>query len=251
MFNPEKVEKRKKCEQIIYTSSGYELELQALALEKEKKDFRKLHKIDVSETPRGDSIKRAQDKIFDIAFSNDFEYFVTFTLNEQKIDRYDVKAITSKLNKWLSNCVQRRNLKYIIVPEYHKDKAIHFHGLYSGDLGEVDSGHLYKDGRTIYNCSAWPFGFTNAIKLNGSKYAVCSYITKYITKDTSKIFGRFYLSGGKINRSVDTEYLNKDYDFSKGEEFIIPNIGLKVKYNTIPVLDNDLLNIDFGGFENE
>lgn len=222
-----------------------------LEIEKSKKDFLKSLKNDNRSENRTDNIKRACDKVFDIAYSNDFEYFVTFTLNRQKINRYDVSEITTKLNKWLSNKVCRNNLKYIIVPEFHKDKAIHFHGLYSGDLNEVESGLFYKDGRAIYNCLSWPFGFTRALRLNGSKYSICSYITKYITKDTKKIFGRYYLSGGKINRCVDTEYLNKDYEISKGNEYIIPNIGLKVKYETVPILENDLLNIDFGGFENE
>lgn len=251
VFNPYKVEKRKKGEQLVFNSKKYDDELKAIEKEKLKKDFLKTLKNDNRSENRTDNIKRACDKVFDIAYSNNFEYFVTFTLDQKKINRYDVSEITTKLNKWLSNKVCRNNFKYIIVPEYHKDKAIHFHGLYSGDLNEVESGLYYKDGRVIYNCFSWPFGFTRAIRLNGSKYSICTYITKYITKDTKKIFGRYYLSGGQLNRSVVTDYVNQDYDISNGEEYIIPNIGLKVKYNSIPVLDDDFLNENFGGFFDE
>lgn len=78
---------------------------------------------------RDDSIKRAKDKIFDIAFVNSslWQFFITLTLDKTKIDRYDKKEINKRLKSWLHNMSTNYNLNYLIIPEYHKDGAIHFH----------------------------------------------------------------------------------------------------------------------------
>lgn len=169
------------------------------------------------ETIRLDSLKRTMQKIFDMAYANAdvFTYFVTFTLASNKINRYDIKEISPKFKQWLKNSVKRKDMNYVIVPEYHKNGAIHFHGLISANFDFVESGTylipdkkkpvkesvLWKYGYTIddpwvrevYNISDYPFGFATAIKLDDNRLAVCRYITKYITKDSKRIFGNFIL----------------------------------------------------------
>ena len=71
---------------------------------------------------------------------------VTLTLDQTQVDRYDMAAITRKLNAWLSNQVQRRGLIYVLVPERHKDGAIHFHGFFNDVLDRVDSGTMIPPG---------------------------------------------------------------------------------------------------------
>lgn len=180
---------------------------------------------------RLDSIKRAKDKIVDIALLNDFEYFVTFTFNDEIVNAKDYDLTIKKLKKWLDNMVQRNNLIYLLVPELHKSGRIHFHALMSGNLKLVESGHFDKHNRIVYNVSSWKYGFTTAVKIDSCYEAVCKYITKYITKDISKITGNFYYSGGiGLIRKPMIAYSDIDYDTFEGKEYTVPNIFTNVKY---------------------
>lgn len=182
---------------------------------------------------RDDSIKRAKDKIFDIAFVNSslWQYFVTLTLDKTKIDRYDKKVINKKLKDWLYNMVRNYNFNYLVIPEYHKDGAIHFHGLISGDCLRLSYVGFDKKGRELYNLDSWRLGFSSCVRLDDNRAAVSSYITKYVTKDTSKILGNVYYAGGhNLLRDCPAEYCNIDYGDFQGREFKIPNTKIKVKY---------------------
>ena len=197
---------------------------------------------DTNGESRNDSLKRSKDKIFDIAYLNcdEWKYMVTLTLNKDKIDRYDVSGISKYVRKWLQHQVGRKGLKYIIVPELHKDGAVHFHGLINDcDFKFIDSEKRDKQGRVIYNISDWKVGFTTAVALDENKLAVCKYITKYITKGNDKIFGHFYLAGGNIQRDVPFEYIETDYDSYDCPEFMIPNTDIKVKYMQIGGFSDD------------
>lgn len=197
---------------------------------------------DTDSPSRSDSIKRAKDMIFDIAYLNesDWKYFITFTLDGKKIDRYDAKAVKKYMLKWLNNQVTRKGLKYLIVPEYHNDGAIHFHGLINDcDFTFIDSGRVDKSGRKIYNIKDWRLGFTTAIVLDEKKVNLCKYMVKYVTKDVQRIFGNFYLSGGHIDRVVPFEYVELDYDTLDVPEFDIPNTDIKVKYAVMGVFENE------------
>lgn len=161
---------------------------------------------------RKDNLKRVREKIFDICALNPFDYFITWTLNPELVDRYSPAEVLPKIRTCLNHMQQRYDLRYIVVPEYHKDKAIHFHGLISGDLRMVPSGKTDTTGHTIYNMPQWKYGFSTAIPLYGDSQAVARYMTKYITKDLSKIFGKFYFSSRGLSRSVPVQYDIIDYD---------------------------------------
>lgn len=182
--------------------------------------------------PRNDSLKRAKDSIFDFVLQNDFDYFFTGTINPEEIDSKNPKELLKPVQDWLSNMHRRYNLKYIMVAELHKvSKGIHFHGLLKGDnLRLVDSGtKLYKgyskpvsndraeflglsDGRTVYNLQTWSFGFSTCIKLTGDRLKTAFYITKYITKDCKKIFGKFFWHSRDLKKPQITV---QDIDFDK------------------------------------
>lgn len=128
----------------------------------------------------------------------DLDCFVTLTLDGDKIDRYDYQAVIRKYNAWLSNAVQRRGLKYVLVPEHHKDGAIHFHGLTNDVWRTTDSGLTSRSGGRILNIEDYKFGYSTLVCIDDNREAVCRYITKYITKDAEKVGGRYILAGGKL-----------------------------------------------------
>lgn len=220
------------CNKAVFKEAGYE------ELTKTNTDNRP-DKYDTEKESRVDNLNRTKQKIFDIAFLNDFKYFVTLTLDPEKVsDRYDPKTIKKLLNKWLDNAVQRKNLKYLLIPEHHKDGAIHLHALMSADFKFKDSDKKLPDGRTIYNIPEWKYGFSTAIELNGEYEHVAKYVTKYITKDCVKIFGNYYFAGGKnLKRDVPFKLLDVDYDLFDIQEYSVPDTNLKFKYPTIPKED--------------
>lgn len=173
------------------------------------------------------AVRRAKIALRDYALSTEMTYFVTLTLDAAKIDRYDVAEIVRKMSQWCSNQVRRRGLAYILVPERHKDGAVHFHGFFNGALEAVDSGTVIppeggkprrpKDeaqradwlehgGHLVYNLPAWTMGFTTAIRLYGDYSKAVGYVVKYVGKDMGadklprKIGGRWYYSGGALRK---------------------------------------------------
>lgn len=143
---------------------------------------------------------RARASIYDLCMCNNFKYFLTITLDQNKIEsRENMFIIQKKLNTWLSNMVSRYDAKYICVPEHHADGvSVHFHALMSGNLRLKDSGHKTKDGRKIYNLDQWKYGFSTCIEIDENYEACVKYIIKYITKNVEKIGGRWYLHGGNL-----------------------------------------------------
>lgn len=172
---------------------------------------------------RRKSYSRAKNKLFDILTCTiSFDCFVTLTVSAEHIDRYDYAAVVKKLGQWLDNRVRRSELVYALVPELHKDGAIHFHGLMNMGALKLDRAlspytgkPLFDDsGREIYNIIDFPLGFTTVIPLSGdnARIATAKYCYKYITKSGGeKVGGRYYLSGGRVGRPR-YEYCNIDYD---------------------------------------
>lgn len=131
------------------------------------------------------SYARTKNMIYYLARSNIWTHFVTLTFSSAFVDRYDYDACAKKLKIWLD--ALRRDcggqLKYLLVPELHKDGAIHFHGLFSGfpEMQLVDSGHTYN-GRKVYNWQTYKWGWSTVTVIDDSNKA-SGYLTKYVTKD--------------------------------------------------------------------
>lgn len=221
------------------------------------------------------SVRRARAQVWDYALCTPFRYFVTLTLDKDKVDRYDVKTILKKLRVWADNQVRRKGLTYILVPERHKDGAIHFHGFFNDALEVVDSGTMTmagwkaprrprsaaqrreweaKGAHPVYNLPAWTLGFTTAIELYGTYEAAVSYVCKYIGKDmgggsdgearsAEKIGGRWYYSGGDL-RTPEVTYCDSSLRELAAAEgaycFNIPAAGLSfVQINMMGVPNYD------------
>ena len=197
--------------------------------------------------------RRARTHVKDYAYCTPFRWFVTLTLNAERVDRYDVREITRKLNAWLDNRVRRDGLAYLLVPERHKDGAIHFHGLMTDaieatDSGTVDVGNgkprrprsaaerarwLAAGGHTVYNLPAWTLGFSTAIELYGERERAVGYVCKYVGKqmEGGKIGGRWYYSGGDL-RSPAVEYVDLPIDYGSEKDaytFEIEGLGVRCR----------------------
>ena len=135
------------------------------------------------------SITRTVNRIYDLARSNTWKYFLTFTFDPTIVNREDYGECAKKLANWLNNIRHcNRDMRYIIVPEPHKKRGWHFHGLFGSHdgLGLEPSGHYAVDGEPIYNCSMYHYGYTTAIKLYDSK-TVIGYMCKYLTKNLCEV----------------------------------------------------------------
>ena len=176
------------------------------------------------------SRRRAKRKIFDYCICNDFDIFITLTLDRKQIDRGDYAAVIKKVNTFLSNRVQRKGLKYIGVAEYHKNGGLHFHfAATSNAFKLVDSGTVSVEGRkqpikkstadrlgipedqrhTVYNIADWRLGFSTAIYTYGERGALATYLSKELCKDVQKdlvasgsidkIGGRWYYHSSNLD----------------------------------------------------
>lgn len=131
------------------------------------------------------SRRRTINMIYDYSRSNSWEWFVTLTLNSQKVNRYDYSACAKKVSQWLKNMKKiSPDMMYLVVPEQHKDGAWHFHGLFAmcDGMAFVDSGKQDSKGRTIWNVGKYRLGFSTATRISDLERA-SAYICKYISKD--------------------------------------------------------------------
>ena len=206
------------------------------------KEFREMKKYDPFKTNlktpvkeiRSDSLKRAKDSIFDYIMCNDWSYFFTGTINPKKMDSSKPSECLRPLIKWFSNMQQRYGISYICIFEYHKKGNIHMHGLIREDsdkpLKLVDSktksyygfkkpmknktarkyGLDPQKGITVYNLQTWRFGWSTAIKTYGIPQQLAHYVTKYLTKDAKKIFGRYFWHSRDLKKPR-IEYRNMDW----------------------------------------
>lgn len=143
----------------------------------------------------------ARNRLIEIIKANtDFCYFFTGTFDPKKWDRKNFKVLLSSLTRWL----RRRGVKYILIPEPHKDGSIHFHGFFNETiepyLADFDlSKNLparikdgIKDGREIKNCPDYAkmFGWVSIEKVRNLE-ASAVYVSKYVSKSFDDENARF------------------------------------------------------------
>lgn len=172
-----------------------------------------------SERSFKESIRRTRQKIVDLALSNSWDWFLTWTFDPQKVDSLNYQACVDKLSVWLNNSRRKaKDLAYIIVPELHKSRRFHFHGLARGmdNLGLKDSGKRDKKGRPIFNVGSYPWGWTTATRIEDPLKAG-GYILKYITKDIVAVTQnkRRYWASRNLNKPIVNSYLLTHEDQEK------------------------------------
>lgn len=209
------------------------------------------------------SKNRTIKNLYDITRSNKWDYFVTFTLNKNRTDRYNYDDCVKSLTEYLKIIKNKycKDLKYCFVSEKHKDGAYHFHGVMGNcpDLPVVDSKHKTKNDAIIFNLDKNIYGFSTATKVK-NQFAICSYITKYISKDlNTEIKNRKrYICSNNIDRGDITyhriskdklkEYLRNNSDnvsYMKTSDFA----DMSINYIELKKYDSSLefnkVNLDF------
>lgn len=205
---------------------------------------------------RTDNMKRAVDKIYDLAFQNEWNYFMTITIDPEQFNSKDVKEVYKRLRSWLTHQVERKGLKYLLIPEQHKNGGIHAHALINDCFKLEHSGRYLYSGKAyksdtlrnkgidisllkpVYNVPEWKYGFSTAIPVDGSPARLACYITKYITKDCKKIFGKYYLSSRNLNRDTEISLCNSE-KFDELKNNPLYRGGMAFKYSSDFRLDEN------------
>ena len=171
---------------------------------------------------------QSANRLRDIIQANpDFKYFSTLTFDKQKVAS---RSDAVELKRAISRFFQRLNIRYVLVPELHKDGSVHFHGVFDSaiepyikpfvlnkDKMSRAMAQMIRDGRELYDFSKYHkrFGFCS-FELIHNKQAVANYVSKYIVKGfldpKNRLFShRFFASKG-LNRPsfVDGSSLSAD-----------------------------------------
>ena len=143
------------------------------------------------------SMARAKEKIYGYIMANDWQYWATQTFNKEAIDRYSLDEIVKRYNRRLKYLKTKYNgLKWLIVPEQHKDGAYHLHmfmmGIPADRLKYSGRDHYSGDKkRPIYNwLDTADYGFNYYLYIGDKepleRVKMAKYVTKYITKDLAE-----------------------------------------------------------------
>ena len=208
-----------------------------------------------------ESRRRARAKVRDIALCNQFTHMFTWTLDPKLVDRYDPEQVYKKVRPFLSNMTQRKDFRYVVIPEYHTLKpgeekpAIHFHGLCS--LGSVriersmkrGKPRYDKHGRPVYNMTDWGFGWSTVVPLDEHYEKAVNYVTKYISKQEHKILGKYYLSTRCLRKAPDVIPIDDGVDYDSFVDDFKLDTGQQ--YETTVFRDVKVVSEDFdrGAFD--
>lgn len=148
--------------------------------EVQRKDFSEWEHYD---SKLENSIARSKGMVYEYAMCNDFDYFVTLTLDKRKFDRHNLPNYRKKLTQFIRDYRKKydTDIQYLLIPEMHIDGAWHMHGLLSGFLPDL---YVNNYGYLGWKSYEERFGYISLGEIT-SKERVASYITKYITKDMS------------------------------------------------------------------
>lgn len=205
------------------------IELTDKEIEQRLKD--KVERGKVHDEKMDNSLSRTKSTVNELAMCNPWDYFITLTLDPEKYDRYNLKEYIKDLGQFIQDYKKKHKIqiKYLLLPEQHKDGAWHIHGLIYGlpleylTLFTLQDRLPYKvlanieKGELIYNWASYAekFGYCTLSIIKSSE-KISSYITKYISKDLGDrkkdLNARLFYSSLKLNRKVELKrgYLNTE-----------------------------------------
>ncbi len=185
---------------IIYLPAARQSGWEPLGDKKSKKDV-------VNDDKLSNNISRAKSKVREYALCNDWDYWCTFTLDKEKYDRYNLPLFEKDFSEFLHNynrrCSDVEKVRYLLVPEKHKDGAWHMHGFIRG----IRSCDLHKNEHNRLTWSQYndKFGFISMERIRSIEKA-SSYCMKYLVKDLDKSVTernkRLFLSSKGLNTAV-------------------------------------------------
>ena len=148
----------------------------------------RVHKVkcSVNDDKLSNNLARAKSTVQEYALCNSWDWWCTFTIDKEKHDRYDLDAIMRAFGEWIHNYNRKRpeyKVKYVVVPEKHKDGAWHFHGFIKG----IRHADLYvnENGYMSWKQYEKKFGYISMSQIEDLDKA-SSYILKYMTKDSER-----------------------------------------------------------------
>ena len=225
---------------------GDYVKLTSVKLKTSSKINADLKRVEISNNEKKleNNVIRAKNKINDIALANDFHYFFTLTFNPI-YDRYDLYGLLNKFRSHLKlfHKCNGKTIKYLIVPEQHKDGAWHFHGFFSDQIEDFIYFNEYGY-RSIKNMDN--LGYIN-IDVIRDKLRVSSYVTKYVVKNLGcgirKFRNSYFCSTGLkrgellCDKLYDNEYFNTKF-FTFGNDFCYRKIiTLQEYYKLKSIID--------------
>jgi hypothetical protein len=158
------------------------------------------------------SLARTKSTVRELALCNDWDCWVTLTLNSENIDRTDLKGFIKALGEWIGNYNKKykTKLKYLLLPELHKDGVSwHMHGFFGGVSPEsiTRNEHRYFDMPYFVN----RFGYISIDRIRDKK-RISSYIVKYVKKAVGatileKSLHSYYASNGLKHKELLLETL--------------------------------------------
>ena len=181
------------CYKHIYFKRGRVLGRSQLKEGKERTEC--LQKLD-------ENLIRARRMVRDYILCNPFDYFTTFTFDGGLIDRYNLRLCQKVLVRFFSNYRNRYSpdFRYIVIPEFHEDGAVHFHGMVRGIRWQdfevplyipkrnklTDKLEMVPNTKGYVRWKNYNLGFFSCSRVKC--YEACAmYVSKYITKDLMKL----------------------------------------------------------------
>lgn len=173
------------------------------------------------------------------ANEHEFITFITLTFAENITDLTLANKVFDNWRRQISR--QKKDFKYICVPEFQKRGAVHYHLLTNLDIEKDNNIIILQEGKTNqYDVRYWNHGFSSVFNMKDIN--VVGYISKYMTKDIdNRFFGRrrFFYSQN-LNKPEEIN-LNFDNDIDFLRFLLITNDCEKVYSNNYKDYFNNVI----------
>lgn len=216
------------------------------------------------------SLSRTRSRITELALSNEWDYFFTGTIDQTKFDRYQMYTFREAFSQWIRDLKKKYKCKirFLVVPEFHKDGAVHMHGFLSGipdrclvsfdTLAQTQPVPVKLLGRgySSWTDYAKKFGYCSVAPIK-NPIGCAFYITKYITKElcdrrdllgkhlffaTQKLRGAQIVGDVYANSPLLDSFLTDDFDFCSTGYVTQRIAGDQIRVDwSFPALLGDLL----------
>ncbi len=218
------------------------------------------------------SLRQSTDAFWGYALSNKWDYFITLTTDKRKVDRFDDEEVKAL---WRA-CRQRLqrydpNVKILLLPERHKNGALHFHGLVAMErqftlkLHIIDGKQQYSStGAPLFEFPFWDFGIASCAIISSSEYVfkgerlaeargnvrttsqrrVVAYLSKYMGKEFGQLGynkKHFYRTKNVVGKQKCVDNFTADQMLERfGANIAKREEGSEDPYEVIMSEDNDL-----------
>lgn len=151
----------------------------------------------------------------------EFTTFITLTFAENILD---IKKANKIFNNWRRQILrQKKDFKYVCVPEFQKRGAVHYHLLTNLDIEKDPNIIIPQQGKkNQYDVRYWTHGFSSVFSMKNIN--VVGYLSKYMTKDIdNRLFSqRRYFYSLNLNKPEEIT-LNFENDVDVLRFFLITN----------------------------